>query len=74
MQKPLTTVLWGSNADLPPQWLVYINVGNLDESLQKCTDLGGELVTQPRAMGGYGKFCVIRDPAGAVAALFEPSS
>jgi hypothetical protein len=24
-------------------------------------------------MGGYGRYCVIRDPAGAVAALFTPA-
>jgi hypothetical protein len=24
-------------------------------------------------MTGYGKFCVIEDPAGAVCTLFEPS-
>jgi predicted enzyme related to lactoylglutathione lyase len=26
----------------------------------------------PKDMSGYGKFCVIEDPAGAVCTLFEP--
>jgi hypothetical protein len=25
-------------------------------------------------MGSYGRYCVIRDPAGAVAALFTPAA
>lgn len=60
----------GSNADLPAQWLIYINVKNVDASAAACEKNGGELVVKPRAMGG-GRFCVIRDPAGAVCALWQ---
>lgn len=62
----------GLNADLPPQWLVYIIVKNLDESMQTCEELGGKVVAGPKGMGDTGRYCVIQDPAGAVAALFEP--
>src|SRR5262245_4766167 len=31
----------GANADLPPQWLVYIHVSNLRTSLATCERLGG---------------------------------
>ena len=61
----------GENAKLPPQWLIYINVADIDGSVKRAVDLGGKLVTKIREMGG-GRMCVIRDPAGAVAALFEP--
>lgn len=64
----------GSNADLPAQWLIYITVENLDERLELCKKLGGEVVTGPKSLGGYGRMAVIRDPAGAIAALFEGSS
>ena len=60
----------GMNADLPPQWLLYVFVEDIDRSVLKCLDLGGEVVTGPRTMGG-GQFAVIRDPAGAVLALFQ---
>ena len=63
----------GANRALPAAWLVYINVDDLDKSLAKCIELGGELVSQTRDYGGMGRYCVIRDPAGAVAALFEPA-
>ena len=61
----------GTNADLPPQWLIYIVVEDVDDSARKVEVLGGEVVVKPRDMGG-GRFCVIRDPAGAVAALYTP--
>jgi uncharacterized protein len=58
----------GANARLPAQLLVYITVEDLDASAARCVELGGKILDGPRAAGG-GRFCVIRDPAGAVAAL-----
>ena len=37
---------------------------------QLCVELGGQVIDGPREMGGQ-TFCVIRDPAGAVAALIN---
>jgi predicted enzyme related to lactoylglutathione lyase len=62
----------GVNANLPAQWLVYINVADLDKSIQACTEKGGKVLAGPRSMGPQGRYCVIQDPAGAAAALFEP--
>ncbi len=58
----------GSNAQLPPQWLIYITVADVEASVRACTRLGGKVLDGPRPMGGM-TFCVIQDPAGAVAAL-----
>lgn len=62
----------GVNSDLPAQWLIYINVANIEESISSCKNLGGKLITGPKNYAGLGKYCVIQDPAGAVCALFEP--
>ena len=62
----------GVNADLPPQWLIYVTVADMDASIAACTRRGGSIVAGPRGMGAYGRFCVIRDPAGAFMALLEP--
>lgn len=62
----------GVNAGIPAQWLIYINVADLDESMARCTKLGGSVVFGPKSMGRHGRYCVIRDPAGAVAALLQP--
>jgi predicted enzyme related to lactoylglutathione lyase len=63
----------GNNAEIPPQWLIYIIVSDAAESATRCRELGGEVIVEPRAMGG-GRFCVIRDPAGAVCALYQPTT
>jgi len=64
----------GPNADLPPQWLIYITVADIEQSAAQCRKLGGEVVAGPKGMGKLGRYCVVRDPAGAVAALFQPAS
>lgn len=61
----------GLNADLPPQWLIYITVEDIDHSIEACQRHGGTVVAPSRGLGG-GRFCVIRDPAGAVCALYQP--
>jgi predicted enzyme related to lactoylglutathione lyase len=63
----------GANADLPSQWLVYIAVADLDRSMKRTVELGGTIITGPKPMGDLGRYCVIEDPAGAVAALFQPA-
>jgi predicted enzyme related to lactoylglutathione lyase len=61
----------GANAAMPPVWMVYITVEDLDESLRQCAALGGKQLGAIRSMGPTARYCVIEDPAGAVAALFE---
>jgi predicted enzyme related to lactoylglutathione lyase len=63
----------GPNADLPAQWLIYITVADLDRSLAQCQARGGAVLAGPKGMGSAGRYAVIRDPAGAVAALIEPA-
>lgn len=60
----------GVNASLPAQWLIYITVADVEKSVARCSELGGKILVEPKEMGDYGRFCVIQDPAGAVAALF----
>jgi len=63
----------GSNADLPAHWLIYITVADVDASAASCVELGGQVLAGPKNFGGQGRYCVIQDPAGAVAALFTPA-
>lgn len=64
----------GTNAGLPAQWLIYITVSDLDASMAACEEHGGRIAVAAKRFAGQGRFCVIEDPAGAVAALFEPES
>ncbi|NNE69038.1 MAG: VOC family protein [Rhodothermales bacterium] len=63
----------GGNADLPAQWMIYVNVENLDLSMAACRGGGGKIIAGPKEMAGHGRYCVIQDPEGAVLALFEPA-
>lgn len=63
----------GANVGLPAQWLVYITVADLDGSMASCVEMGGHVFATPKNMGSAGRYCVTKDPAGAVAVLFEPS-
>lgn len=60
----------GPNADIPPQWIMYVIVKDLDASLQNTRALGGEVVTGPKSMG-RARYAIIKDPAGAVCGLYQ---
>ena len=60
----------GENADLPAQWMIYITVADLSQSIEACKKLGGRILSGPREMG-QGTVAFIEDPAGAVAALYQ---
>jgi predicted enzyme related to lactoylglutathione lyase len=60
----------GENAALPATWIIYIKVHNLDASLAAAKANGGEIVSGPKSFGAS-RFCVLRDPAGAVFAVIE---
>lgn len=62
--------LKGVNDTMPAAvWLPYITVPDLVRCMETCVALGGAIVADRRDTGGY---VVIRDPAGAVAALWQP--
>ncbi len=59
-----------SNRTMPSQWIIYVQVPNVNESAKKATELGGKVIEGPRQMGEH-NFCVIQDPAGAMLGLIE---
>ena len=61
----------GQNANIPPVWLVYITVDNLAASLAEATTRGATVLDGPREAGEGSGYAVIRDPAGAVCALYQ---
>lgn len=60
----------GANAEIPPQWVMYITVADLEASLAECHRRGGEIVSGPHSYGADAQYCLIRDPAGALVALY----
>lgn len=61
----------GPNADIPPEWRIYINVDDLDASLKAVQDNGGGIKYAIRRAGAA-RFCMIADSAGVICTLFEP--
>ncbi len=61
----------GPNESMPGGWLIYIVVDDLEQSRAKCLEMGGKIIVETRDLGPGGKFCVIEDPSGAHAALFQ---
>ena len=60
----------GPNANLPQHWIIYVQVGDIDQSVAACEELGGTIIDGPRPMGEH-RFCLIQDPAGAYMGLVE---
>ncbi|MFN0133497.1 MAG: VOC family protein [Phycisphaerales bacterium] len=63
----------GVNTGVPPCWLLYVSVPDLDAALARVRRSGGDVVGTIRA-GGGGRYCVIQDPSGAFAALYQSDS
>lgn len=55
---------------MPPYWLIYIKVRNLEESVEVARRNGGALLAGPKQFGNA-RFCVLKDPAGAVFGIIE---
>jgi hypothetical protein len=60
----------GANERQPPGWVPYFVVEDLAASLARSLELGAELLSDRRNAQGKG-FCAIRDPSGAVCALYQ---
>lgn len=61
----------GAIEGLPEQWLVYVKIDDIDDSIAACNANGGKVVFGPKDSESMGRWCVIQDPAGAVMALTE---
>jgi hypothetical protein len=73
--RTITTAAGTSNGGMttmegvPPVWLVYFGTDDIEASVARLTELGGETRTGPMDIG-MGTIAVVTDPAGATFALF----
>lgn len=54
---------------MPPHWMSYVAVDDVDASAATAKELGGKVCVEPMDIPSVGRFCVINDPAGAVISL-----
>jgi uncharacterized protein len=61
-------------AGVPPNWTSYVTVVDADEAAARTRDLGGDVVTDPFDVPDAGRTAVLRDPQGAVFAVWQPGA
>ena len=58
-------------ANVPPHWLPYIAVEDVDASAKQAKDLGGKILGAPMDIPNVGRFAVVADPQGATFAIYK---
>jgi hypothetical protein len=54
---------WG---DMPPHWMVYFAVEDVDAAARRADELGGTVCVPPAPLPGGGRFSILVDPQGAL--------
>ncbi len=55
--------------EVPPHWMSWVAVDNVDAIVEKVKELGGSVCVQPTDIPNTGRFVVINDPLGAILSL-----
>jgi predicted enzyme related to lactoylglutathione lyase len=61
-------------ANVPPHWLPYIGVDNVDALAAKIKELGGKTLMAPMDIPNVGRFAPVTDPQGAAFAIYKSNS
>jgi uncharacterized protein len=62
-----------SMPNMPTAWLAYVGVEDIKESTNKAGSLGATILNGPMEIPNVGWMTVLKDPTGAVIALFQPN-
>ena len=69
---PLGGVMELQAPGVPPHWLAYIAVPDVDATVKQVESLGGKVFVQSKDIPNVGRFAILGDPDGAVFAAFTP--
>src|SRR5271165_6084970 len=56
---------------VPPNWSIYVASADVDADTKRAVDLGGGIVEPPVDAHTFGRMSVLRDPTGAVFAIWK---
>ena len=59
----------GMPKSVPPHWMSYIAVDDVDARTAKVAGLGGKVIKEPFDIPNVGRMSVVADPTGAVVCL-----
>lgn len=54
-----------------PHWMVYFPIEGIEAKIEEAVRMGAKVLLPLQSAGGYGKYAVLEDPAGAAFSLFE---
>lgn len=57
---------------VPPHWLSYVSVTDADATAEKAKAEGASIMNGPFDVGTIGRMAVVKDPTGAVFAIWQP--
>lgn len=58
---------------MPPFWLCYITIPDLDRAVTAAKRQGGKVLNGPMEVPGGSRIAVLSDPQGAMVALYQPA-
>lgn len=56
---------------MPPAWMIYLEVDDIDASAARISSLGGMIFREPADVPGTGRFAIAADPQGAAFGLLQ---
>ena len=59
-------------SNVPPHWMLYFLVDDVDQSTSRVTEMGGKVFMPPMTMEKVGRMSVVADGQGAAFSLFKP--
>jgi len=62
----------GTEGKMPPYLTVYVQVDDLQASLDKAVELGAKALVPPTPIPNIGSFAMFSDPEGNVVGIFKP--
>ena len=57
---------------VPSNWSTYVKVDSADQTAERATALGAQIVAAPMDVPGVGRIAFLQDPTGAHIGLFQP--
>lgn len=63
-----------ANMPMPPSWIYYIHVDDLEAAIERANAAGGRTITGPMEVPGGNRIAQLTDPQGAIFALHGPGS
>jgi predicted enzyme related to lactoylglutathione lyase len=59
-------------AQMPPHWMTYVAVDDVDGAVRTTREAGGTVHREPFDVEGVGRIAIIADPTGAVLGIMTP--